>query len=299
MNIELSDSMSSSTARTASRISTFLFKVWPLLLFLFLVSAPLAAADLTGFLPAKGHGTVAVGYTNESYDEFFRGTEKVPLPGPLGEISTTSYSFWMNYGLTDRLALIVNAAYVEAEADGPSGLSDSGPQDLAVLLAMRLWESTSGSGTSHSLVGAIGGSTPTESYTADSPVARGDKSTDALLRLVYLLHKGSFYWSQQVGYDLRSDDPPNGIPLYTELGLSTGHWTWIVWYSQYLAQSGTDIGDPGFTFPSNQEDLQRLGAKAVVTFPNGWGGVVGAFTTLDGRNTGYATGLSVGLLRQF
>lgn len=299
MNIQLSDSMSSSTARTASRISTFLFKVWPFLLLLFLASAPLAATDLTGFLPAKGHGTIAVGYTNESYDEFFRGTEKVSTPGFLGEVTTTSFSYWMNYGFTDRLALIVNAAYVDADSDGTAGMSDSGPQNLAVLLAMRLWESTSGSGTSHSLVGAIGGSTPLESYTADAPVARGDNSTDALLRLVYLLHKGSFYWSQEVGYDFRSDEAPDSIPLYTELGLSTGHWTWIVWYSQYMAQSGTDIGQPGFTFPSNKENLQRLGAKAVVTFPNGWGGFGGVFSTLDGRNTGYASGLSVGLLRSF
>jgi len=299
MNIELSDSMIPSSARTASRISTFLFKVWPLLLLLSLAPAQLSASDVTGFLPGKGQGTVAVGYTGESYDEFRVGTEKMPLPDALGEITTTSFSFWMNYGLTDRLALVVNAAYVAADSDGPAGLSDSGPQNLAVLLEMKLWESTSGSGISHSLVGAIGGSTPIESYTADAPVARGDESTDALLRLVYLLRSGSFYWSQQVGYDLRSDDAPDGIPLYTELGLSTGHWTWIVWYSQYLAQSGTDIGDPGFTFPSNKEDLQRLGAKAVVVFPNGWGGFAGAFSTLDGRNTGNATGLSAGLLRKF
>lgn len=264
------------------------------------VLCPLSAgaSDLTGFLPEKGHGTVALGFTDESYDEFWRGSQKVSTPGILGEIQTRSTSLWMNWGLTDRLALVVDAAHVDVDSDGTGGMTDSGLQNLTAFLAFRLWESGSGS-ANHSLVGAVGARTPLESYEANAPVARGDDTTDALLRLVYLLRSGSFYWSQQVGYDLRSDDAPDGIPLYTEVGYTTGRATWIGWYSRHVADSGTDIGQPGFTFPSNEENLERLGAKAVVDFGGGWGAFGGYFTTLDGRNTGNASGFSIGGLRRF
>jgi hypothetical protein len=256
------------------------------------------AADVNGFMPGQGRGHVAVGYTSESYDRFWRGPEKVPTPGVLGEIETTSSSVWLNWGFTDRLALVVDAAYVDVDSDGTGGFSDAGPQNLSVLLAYRLWQQSSGS-RSHSLVVAAGVSTPLESYVANAPVARGDETTDGLLRLAYLFRSGRFYWSQQVGFDIRSDEAPDGVPLVSEFGWKSGRWTWIGWLSQYSADGGTDIGQSGFTFPSNDEDVQRLGAKAIVDVDSGWSAFVGGFTTTDGRNTGDATGWSVGLIHHF
>ena len=263
-----------------------------------ILALPLAANDLSGFLPEQGEGKVALSFTQESYDAFWRGTQKVPTPGVLGEITTASASLWMTWGLTDRLALIVDVAHVEVDGDGSGGLADSGPQNLSLLVAYRLAQYSSGT-TSQSLVGAIGGRGPLESYVANAPVARGDETTDTLLRLVYLLRSGRFYWSQQIGYDLRGGDAPDGIPLYTELGWTTGRLTWVAWYSQYLADSGTDIGEAGFTFPSNREEVERVGGKAIFEFSPKWCGVLGGFTTLDGRNTGDATGASLALVRKF
>lgn len=263
-----------------------------------LSALPGQASDLTGFLPEEGTGNLALSYTDESYDEFWRGTEKVPTPGVLGEISTTSTSLWFNWGLTNRLALIVDAAHVDVDSDGTAGMADSGPQNLTAFLAYRLWSGESGA-TRHSLVGAVGARTPLESYVANAPVARGDETTDGLLRLVYLLQHGRFYWSQQLGYDLRSDDAPDGLPIYTEVGFSAGRLTWIGWHSLYFADGGTDIGEAGFTFPSNQEEYQRLGAKVVCRFTDSWSGFAGAFDTLDGRNSGVASGGSVGLIHHF
>ncbi len=259
--------------------------------------SPVAASDITGFLAQRGHGTMALGFTLESYDEFWAGREKTSAP-PLGEIETRSSSLYFRWGFTDDLSLVVNGAYVDAAADGPSGLEDAGFQDLSVLLAQRLWSRKSGS-VEHSLVGALGIRTPTESYVADSPVARGDETTDGLVRLVYLLRRGGLYWSQQIGYDLRGDDAPDGYPLYTEVGYSAGRFTTIATFSRLFSASGTDIGDPGFTFPSNREEVVRLGLKAVVRLDPHWALFVGAFDTLDGRNTGDATGYSGGLVFDF
>lgn len=266
---------------------------------LFWGGAAAQASDLSGFLPEAGTGNLALSYTDESYDEFWRGTEKRPTPGVLGEITTRSTSLWFNWGLTDRLALIVDAALVDVDSTGTAGMEDSGPQNLTAFLAYRLWSHEGSGSTRHSLMGAVGGRTPLESYVANAPVARGDDTTDALFRLVYLVQNGGFYWSQQIGYDLRSDDAPDGLPLYTEVGYNTGRLTWIGWHSLYLADSGTDIGEAGFTFPSNQEEYQRLGAKVVVGFADSWSGFVGAFDTLDGRNSGDASGWSIGLIHHF
>ncbi|REJ79743.1 MAG: hypothetical protein DWQ36_16810 [Acidobacteria bacterium] len=263
------------------------------------VAGPASASDMTGFLAEKGSGTLALGHTIESYDRFWVGETKVYEPA-LDEIETASTALYLRYGLTDSWSLIVGAAHVDAEASGPANLEDSGFQDLSVLLARRLWSGSSSGGARHDLVGAFGVRTPTESYEANSPVARGDETTDVLLRFVYLLRKGRLYWSQQVGFDLRSEDAPDGIPLYTEIGYSFGsRVTAIASISQHFADGGTDIGDPGFTFPSNREESLRAGLKAVVRLERGWGLFGGVFDTLDGRNTGDATGVSAGVIFDF
>lgn len=250
------------------------------------------ALDLNGFLPARGEATLALSYTSEGYDEFWRGETRVSNPG-LGEVDIQSLTLWGRYGVTDRFALVVNLPYVDAEGDGSAHFRDSGVSDLTALGKLRLFESRGGS-TRHSLTGAAGVRTDIGDYEADAPVSLGDGTTDGLFRLVYQLETDGFYFSQQVGYDLRGDDAPDGYPLYTEVGYTFGRTTVNAFYLRYLADGGTDIGDPGFTFPSNREEIERAGAKVYVRLTDGVGLAVSAFTTLDGRNTGDADGVSVG-----
>jgi len=204
----------------------------------------------------------------------------------------------MNWGFSDRLALVADLAHVDAQAGGTSGMEDGGLQDASLLLLRRL-AGTERAGVSHELVGALGLRTSLASYEANAPVARGDDTTDGLLRLVYLLRSGPFYWSQQVGFDLRSDDAPDGFPIYTEVGYGLGRFTAIGFYSLYLADGGTDIGESGFTFPSNQEEYERVGAKLLADIDSRWAVFAGGFTTLDGRNVGNADGLFFGAIFHF
>lgn len=255
------------------------------------------ALDINGFLPARGHGAVAFAFTGESYDEFWAGTMKVSVPD-LGEVSTDSFTAWMSWGFTDDLALVLNLAYVDVSTDGLAGFEDSGLQDAAVLAKYR-FASVRRGGATHSFLGAAGFRTPLSAYEGNAPVSLGDDTTDALLRFVYHLQTGRFYFSQQVGYDLRGGDAPDGLPLYTELGWSAGRVTWTLLYSQYIADGGTDIGDPGFTFPSNKDEYQRAGAKAFIRLGDRFGVSLLGFTTLDGRNSGDTTGFSAGLSVDF
>ncbi|MGD2116211.1 MAG: hypothetical protein PVG07_14245, partial [Acidobacteriota bacterium] len=177
------------------------------------------------------------------------------------------------------------------------GLSESGLQDLSALVSFKAFET--GSSVRHRVVVSAGGRTPVSNYLGDGPVSIGDDSTDALFRLVYQLEVGGFYFSQQVGYDVRGSDVPDGIPLYTEAGYTVGRVTFNGMYLRYLADGGSDIGDPGFTFTGNQDEAERLGGKVFVRFNRTFGGFVGGYTTLDGRNSGDITGYNAGVTLSF
>jgi hypothetical protein len=269
------------------------------------MAAPSYAFDVNGFMPAPGEGDVAISYTTEGYDHFWAGEEKVSPP-EVGEVETNSLSVWFQYGFTDRVALVANLPYVEVSSDGtqsaagnPDFVDKDDLQDLSALVKVRLLSSGGGGAAKHSLLGAVGVRTPASSYEANAPVDIGDGTTDALLRLVYQVEAGAFYFSQQVGYDLRGDDAPDGYPLYTELGYTFGRVTVNGFLSVLVADDGTDIGDPGFTFPSNREEYQRVGAKVYARLGDRVGLSVSGFDALDGRNTGDASGLSAGLNFRF
>ncbi len=259
--------------------------------------AAAGALDINGFMPARGTGAMAMSATWEGYDEFWVGTTKVSDPG-VGEVEAQSLTLWMTWGLGDRLALVVNLPFVDVDSDGLGGFGDSGVQDLTVLGKFQLAAIESGGGL-HRLVGAAGVRTPASDYEGNLPVDLGDDTTDTLLRLVYQYERGAFYFSQQVGYDLRGGDAPDGFPLATEIGYTAGRVTYTGILSAYSADGGTDIGDPGFTFPSNQDEYVRVGAKVYGRFNERLGGTLGAFTTLDGRNSGDLTGAIVGLVWSF
>ncbi len=253
---------------------------------------PAHALDLNGFLAPKGHTDLALSYTVEKYDHFWRGTVKRPNPPFLGEVTNKTESLWFRYGITDRVNLIGNVAYVDSSGDGSDHLSESGIQDLEALVAFRLFET--GSSVRQTILVAGGGRTPLSDYVGDGPVSIGDHSSDFLARLVYQVQAGSFYFSQQVGYELRGSDVPDGYPLYTELGYGIGRVSLIGYYQQYYANGGSDIGDDGFTFPGNQDEFQRIGGKVFVRVNQPVGVFAAAFKALDGRNSGDITGYSVG-----
>jgi len=255
-----------------------------------LAAAPAASAyDMNGFLPAAGEGAVALSFTAEGYDHFWAGEQRVSAPPGLGEVDTRSLTLWGRYGLTDRLSVVVNLPYVDTEGDGTARFADSGISDLTALVAARLVATGR-----HSLTGAGGVRTDVGDYEGDAPVSLGDATTDALLRLVYQYQAGGLYVSQQVGFDLRGGDAPDGVPLHTELGYTFGRTTLHAFYTRYVADGGTDIGDPDFTFPSNQEEYERAGGGAYLRLWDPIGVSARVYTTLDGRNTGDATGVSVG-----
>ena len=257
------------------------------------LGTPIHALDINGFVPGRGRGDVAVSYTAETYDEFWVGKTKVSDPG-VGKVDLNSTSLWLQWGLTDNLAVVATLPYIDASSNGLGNFHDQGLQDLSLLLKYRFW--TAGP---HSLVAGAGGRTAVQDYEANLPVDLGDNTTDALFRLVYQFQTPTFYFSQQVGYDIRGGDAPDDYPLYTELGFTVGRVTYGGYYAKLIAKGGTDIGDPGFTFPSNKEEYSKIGVKVFGRVTDRIGLSAVYFTTLDGRNTGDSHGLSGGVVFRF
>ena len=122
----------------------------------------------------------------------------------------------------------------------------------------------------------------------------GDGTTDVLLRAVYQFEHGSFYFSQQVGYDLRGGDAPDGIPLYTEAGYNLG-----AVHPQRLLPPLPRPGRhrhrrSGLHLPQQQGRDRAGGRQGLRPGHGDFGVFVAGFATLDGRNSGDATGFSFG-----
>jgi hypothetical protein len=251
------------------------------------------SADLNGFMRQKGKGDVALSYTAEHYDRFWAGTTEVHVDDAgLGRIRTRSLSIWLAYGFTDRFTLVADLPYVRAES-ATAPFEEKDLQDLTVLGLYRF--GSKGGRWRSDFIGAAGVRTRVSDYEANSPVDVGDGTTDALFRFVYQLTGPRFYVSQQIGFDRRNEDAPDGWPLYTETGWLAGPVTVSGFYSRLEARGGTDIGMSGFTFPSNQEEYRRVGAKVYGRVGKGIGLSAMYFTTLGGRNTGDTRGLSGGV----
>lgn len=251
------------------------------------------AYDLNGFMPESGRGDLSISHTFESYDEFWMGKTQVSDPG-VGRVETGSLSLWAQWGLAERAALIASLAYVDVNSDGLGGFSAQGLQDRALLLKLQLAQLKKGA-ASHRLVCALGLRSPASGYEPNLPVDLGDGTTDGLFRLIYLLTFESMFVSQQAGYDVRGEDAPNGVPLFSEIGVTVRDWTISGFYSGYVSDGGTDIGDPGFTFPSNGDDYHRIGGKIFARLGKDFGISASAFRTVDGRNVGETTAISTGL----
>lgn len=259
------------------------------------LAVPAAALQITPSQPSAGEWNLALSVSQESYDEFWVGSQKVSEP-MLGEVETNTISLWARYGITDRISVAVSLPYVDVDTDGLAGFSDSGVQDLEASVQFRLLDVDRGAWNHRVSLGASL-RTPAGSYEGNAPISLGDDTTDAIVGAGWAGGTGAWLVSAQATYAVRGDDAPDTSNLRLEVGRSLGSRVWAaLGYGLQRASSGTDIGEPGFTFPSNKEEHDRIDAELYVALTPQLGLSARAWDTLDGRNTGDSTGFSLGLV---
>ncbi|MCY2960801.1 MAG: hypothetical protein NTY35_11595 [Planctomycetota bacterium] len=261
-------------------------------------SAAFAQGD-NGFLRGTGHSDIVLTFNRDSYDEFWVGNDKVSDPA-VGKVTRDSYALYAAYGLRDDMDLVFSGSYVKAESDGNAGFEDeSDLQDAYLGAKWRFWTNIQDK-HGFALLFAPSVKLPMTDYEDNAVTAIGDGQVDLRGRLIahYQMANG-FYAALESGYDVRNGAPKDEVPLNLSVGATFGMVTLTPFYSRVFSQGGPDIGAPGFTFPSVQEEYSRVGLGAYVRIGDGFG-LTGMWrTTIDGLNTGDVESFSLGLVVRF
>jgi hypothetical protein len=258
-----------------------------------LFAASTAAQGDTGFLRGKGRFTAAYSYTNDYYDKFWMGND-LASPPQVGRVEREAASLYLAYGLNDAIDLVANANYVEAETDGTDPIEDQEDlQDLYLGAKWRVW-SHGDLDSAFLLLVAPSVKVPMSDYEDNDVTAIGDGQVDLCMRLIAHYRFQGYFGSLESGYDHRNGPPHDEVPVNLTLGGTFGPVTVSPFYSTYESLGGVDIGEG--TFPSTEEESNRVGLAAYYRIAAGFG-VTGMYrTTLDGMNTGDADSFSFGVV---
>ena len=270
-----------------------------------------------GFMKGQRKASLAMTYSQESYDTYYVNTTETRNPN-LGTISTQALNLYGSYGLGYDLDLIINAPYVRTQASTGYWQQQEGFQDLSAALRWEAYDYKIGKARLSWLF-ALGYSLPLQNYVIDAPVAIGHGSRNLDGRTMLHFKAGAFFLTGQYGYIRRGQvkldrvvnyyDPsqlnPNSgskvnVPDVTEIIIRTGFATKYFYVDGWAQRQtpyneGTNIG-PGIPFPTNAVGFTRAGADFYLPLVKKFGLTAGYSTTLGGRNIGKATRISGGIV---
>ncbi|MCY4199974.1 MAG: hypothetical protein OXF31_09225 [Gammaproteobacteria bacterium] len=252
-------------------------------------SASAASADGSPWLPIPKSGALSLSYVSEDAETFYRGEENRDLP--FGGLEQQSIYLNANYGLTDSIALDVQAVHTSVSGDAPSppGPPDEdGWADIRVGATWRFVDEYVNPAAPS--VALRVGYTVAGDYTSTLPTAIGDGADALEASLVFgKIFDNRFALSVEWGYRSRSDDVPNESFINAKAFVLVGErWILNAQIHKTTASGNLDIGGQGFTparFAETSEDIERfgLGAEFNVTPDIGLG--LNWFKVTDGRNT--------------
>lgn len=255
------------------------------------------ADGVSPWLPAPGAGFVNLSYVFQNATQYFRGTKKSTPP----ELS--QHTVWVNgmYGLTDEVAIDVRVGAARSDLADPThqaaGGRDnySGVTDSNIGVTWRIVDELVN--PSLPTVSLRGGAIIKGSYATGYINAIGDGASG--LEVSALAGRYLADWlavSGEVGYRVRDGNVPedlfvnlSGGVLFENIGLSVN-------YKLVDAQSGLQIGGPGFSspsFPEVEEDIQFLSGTASLNVTDTMNLGVTYGEVLDGRNTARSKVISV------
>jgi len=246
-----------------------------------------------------GDKTISVTYVSESFDEIWKKNTK----GPLGGGNSIDHrTLWFRYEqhLADDMAYSVTTGWTESEFDPATRGDFDGRADTLLDLKYLLYDEFSRE-KSYPTVSARAGITIAGTYPASSagnPHSPGDQA-DGLEASVLLgkMLSNMFSVFGELGYRYRNNDVPND--LFYNVGVSYQFENGLRFDTLYVVtegQSGTDIGQPGFS-PNEFEKLreERSLIDVGLFFPVADSHALGVHfaNVIEGRNTGKSDILSL------
>lgn len=279
------------------------------------------AVDDGLMMPAR---TLNVGlmYAHESWRQYWEGNLKRSNEN-IGTVTTQSISIVGHYGLTNRVSLVTTLPYVWTRASQGTLHGMSGVQDLTFALKYRLLSTAF---TEHGAVDAIvvaAAGVPASDYTPDfQPLSIGLASRRASGRFTLRFQsKGDWFIDGTAAHSWRNNVKLDRVAYYTDGQLyltdevampdvfdwrvSTGFRKWrlfipvSVWQQRTLG--GSDIRRQDMPFVSNRMDFTKAEASVMygLTVPTDLALHLGVSKTLNGRNVGQSTTVTVGAFHTF
>lgn len=271
-----------------------------------------------GIFMNKNFLCVGAYYGHDAWDEYWEGT-LLRSNGNIGTVTTQNVMLGLNYGVLDRLNVIVMAPYVWTKASAGTLAGLRGVQDLTVGVKYNVVKFNA-LGGGLSLQASAGGSIPLTDYVADFlPMSIGLQSKTLfgrgavhfaarnnltfLLSGAYILRgnieidRTSYYTTEQIYSN--EVKMPNAAQFAFRGGYYSYRWGAELTANQNLTLGGFDIRRQDMPFPSNDMDATRIGVEAFYRFPMlGDLQLIGsAYQTVAGRNMGKSFGWSAGLTK--
>ncbi|AXT61510.1 hypothetical protein D1816_14490 [Aquimarina sp. AD10] len=286
-----------------------------LLLFLLSISSITAQTIINGFFPNKKELTVASSYSLKSYDNFYRGeTLTAGNPANMGEISSSIYSLYGEYGILNWLSTSATIPYISVEnetgaLDPVQGVSQvEGVQDLNVFLKAKVLDKTFRNSSRISLGGATGVTVPVGGYEAAGVLSLGSGATvfDGC-GFVQFTTPSNLFLEVQAVYSLKNSSDfeiPDAVMYSAKLGYYND---WFYAHAKIGVQnslSGFDIGSQEFidaggpnALPEAEVDYANFYLDLYVPLYKKTLGVSSGYAVnMDGQNYNKESGFSFGLV---
>ncbi|SFQ52915.1 hypothetical protein [Hymenobacter arizonensis] len=279
-----------------------------------------AQSLVSGFMAGKGHGSVVVSGTTESYQSVFLAPDKIDGVPIFQEVRVNSLNLYGTYGLSDKVDAVVSLPYIQSKGRAPGTVINDlnnlfstqgytnvrqGLQDLTALLKFKTYSREIGTSVLD-LLGVASFSTPVSDYQTNTGygyiIAIGNRATKySAAGVAHLKTSSGVFATGQVGYSLRTGQVPHALVGEAKVGYA-GPKTYLEGFASFQeSNGGTDISQQGFNgfFPATRVNFIRLGGSIYRPLANGIGVVFGVSTYVAGRNIGKSTGYSAGASYNF
>ena len=238
-----------------------------------------------GFPVEKGTFTLAPAYGREQYTTYF-GEGGVPEDR---DITTTSYSLFLEAGLSEQTALVATLPYLRTDQDRGS------LQDASVWIKYMNLESPTRNAT-HRVFTAVGLSFPVGDYATTGIAAIGQRATVFQGRLVYQYQfNNGFFLHAQSGIDFQfAPESRSTWPLLLRTGYGARYFYvegWLEFVTALEGGSAVQTATAG-----SGSSWRRLGGTLYVPVVPWLGVVGGGAYVLGGEYIGRSSRLNLGLV---
>jgi hypothetical protein len=273
-----------------------------------------AQTEIDGIMMSKNQLCTGAIFQYGAWSNYWEGTFKRDNQN-LGTVSNNNISINGNYGVSDKLNVIVSLPYIATKASEGTLKGQNGLQDLSATIKYMPIEKTIGQGI-YSVYTIAGVSIPTTNYVADYlPLSIGLQSRTATFRLMGDYQRGNFFTTLSAAYQKRAAITidrnayfttemvysnvvamPDVININLRTGYRSGRLIAEAILDNQVTQGGFDITKNNMPFPSNTMNALRIGMHTKYTFPSKEAlSLVGGFNhVLDGRNVGQTNAIYAG-----